>query len=243
MKEHIFNHAIDYFVLVSFLYFMTRGYKQGFLKTIIGPISLIICGILGYYYYHVREELLRSLFIISFGPFLFAIGIHILLRVWDTVSLDKDEKISALSRFLGSCFCLLWRGPLLLITLLLLTLLPSGEFGWLANFQDKIFNSYSYQIMKGITQDQLPTADGITKVLGAMRDPEKVGKMRASQEYQNIMKEPEFAEFIEDEKVKRLIDEKNLTALISHPKMRALLNNKTVMQNVIKINKQLLTEK
>ncbi|MCD4779880.1 MAG: CvpA family protein [Candidatus Omnitrophica bacterium] len=243
IAKYFLTYIVDYVIILCCTYFIWRGYHKGFLRSVIGPVSLMICTALAYFHYQKNEDLKIALLLASFGPFLLALILNLFLFTWNKMTKEKEEDLSQLSRFIGGLFHLIWKGSFMIIVIYLLTLLPAPAiFPWISTIQEKIYHSNSYLFIQSITKNRLPTAESVAQVTKTINDPKKIIKIKNSEEYQALMGEEDFIEFIEDEEIKKMVEEKNMAKLISHPKIRSLLNNKELMKNILKMNAKILSE-
>ena len=74
-------NIIDGVVLFLLLYYILRGYNSGFLRSILGPVSLVAGAISGYLYYLKTDQVVVAFLICIISPFIIHFVLSILLRI------------------------------------------------------------------------------------------------------------------------------------------------------------------
>jgi len=125
-------YLTDVIVRILVFYFLCRGAQKGFLRTLLGPFSLILACIIGFIYYAQTQKFFTSFFIAILGPFLFTFTFSFVLQAWNA-TVNNKKSVSIPSRLAGALVSLLWRGTHLAITLSLIASAPMPKnISWLS---------------------------------------------------------------------------------------------------------------
>ena len=118
----------DAIVAVILIYSSWDGWRRGFLRTLLGPVSLLLATIVSYFYYNFTHDFLKSLLIGLIGPFVLNIILAVVLTLWNK-TVNQNQKANNFSRAWGGLFNLVWMGGIILLTLVLLVFMPPNTFG------------------------------------------------------------------------------------------------------------------
>ena len=94
--------ALDLVVLLLLLFYAYRGWRKGILRSLIGPVSLIICGLIGIIHYDLNKNMITSLSIAIGGTFVLTIILSIIL---DTELADIFKSLVS-SSIISPAYCL-----------------------------------------------------------------------------------------------------------------------------------------
>ena len=230
----------DYLILGLSFYFILVGARDGFLKTIMGPIALVIATILSYIYYNRTENLIGSLLIGLIAPILIKIILNFVPKIWAKMTRKEITEITWQSRLLGAAIHLLWSGALVAIVLVLLSILPS-QLPWMKNIQEDVVESYSYKFVYFVCREKLPSelAD-VKATIKFFEDPKRLEKLESVQEFQELMEDNKVQDILNDEKTKAQLQGKKLVALMQNPKIHAIIKDKEILEKIYKLNKKIL---
>src|SRR6266478_8734652 len=105
------------------IYLIALGASRGFLRSLLGPISLVAGTVVSIVYYNCTKQLIVSLIIGLAGPFILLLILKFLLRAWVSVTKSSD-KPDFLSRTGGLVLTLFWGWVFVVFTLILLAAFP-----------------------------------------------------------------------------------------------------------------------
>lgn len=229
----------DTIILVSLLYFFYQGWRRGFLGTLVGPVSLVIGLMTAFFYYQKTQNLILSLLISILGPFILNIAFRLTLALWKKV-IGEETSLSLMSRFLGSCLNILWRGTWLILILIFIAMMPAN-IPVLKRIQEDVTHSTAHALIAHWLGDKVPGASlDIQKVSSAFQDPAALKEILESEEVQAILTNEKFREVLSDEKVAEDLREKNYSALLTSPKMQTIFQDKELMQKFFTIQKEIM---
>ncbi len=132
----------DYIAAAVLLFFFFTGWRKGFFKTILGPITMIVGCVMGYLYYQKTHNMAVSLGICIIGPFMINFLVSLVLKIWHK-AVNDDAPLALMSRLFGGAFSLFWGSCYLVMTLILIGIVPI-RIGWFEKVQDDVLASKSY---------------------------------------------------------------------------------------------------
>ena len=109
----------DSIMLGALLLFFFNGWRKGFLKTLLGPITLIIGCLIAYYHYQQTQNIAVSISICVFSPFALKILASMMLNLWNK-AVNNAAPLSTASKVLGSIVGVLWSGSYLALLLVMI---------------------------------------------------------------------------------------------------------------------------
>lgn len=225
----------------AFLFFFLRGFTKGFIRALLGPISLFasIC-IASYYYTETGNHLIAGA-ALFFGPFIIRFVLSLILRIWNK-SFNEDLPLSMFSRFIGGTISLSVSGTFLCASLILILMIPKG-IPKINEIQDAITFSKTYGFIHQFIGDKLdPITEKVADISKALQDPEKLKKIATSPEYENLLKNPTFTKLISDEKNQKDLKDKNISELLKNKQLRELLKDKDAIKNIFALQKQIIDD-
>jgi uncharacterized membrane protein required for colicin V production len=230
----------DIIVLFIIVFFIYRGWQKGFLRTILGPLSLVLCTFGAYVYYYKTKNIPFSLLIAFIGPIGLTIFVGLSLTIWRRF-FNKEGKISHLSRILGSFLNLLWSGSILVGVLTLLLFIPQ-KMPFFRTTQKDFHKSITYKYLNNFFQKRIPSLANIEQRINVLSlDPQqqpkevsdKLNELRQDERIQSILSDPVIANQIE---------KRDISQLISNPKILAIAQDEDLMMKFLDIYKSLPQE-
>ncbi|MBI3617764.1 MAG: CvpA family protein [Candidatus Omnitrophica bacterium] len=225
----------DSIVLALTLYFLYRGWSQGLLRTLAGPIALIV-GCLGAFIYYAQTRNIIVAFIISIAaPLILNIFFSLALAVWHKMT-KTENPISPLSRFLGASICALWGGINILLFIVLVALIPLNT-SWIERIRQDIFNSVTYSLADQWTKRLVPGKSiDIRSVSQVLKNPEQMQNLQSSAEYKAAWEDKTLQKLLADEEIMRDIRNKNFAKLLANPKMQAMMKDPALVKKILDLN-------
>jgi membrane protein required for colicin V production len=231
----------DITLLCIFILAYFNGWLKGFLKTILGPVSLIIGSVIAHYMYTHGQNIALALTVGFFGPFVIKIVLGIILKtIIKTFQKEDNEKLSSISRLLGGILSLIWGGSLCLILTLLITFIPL-KVASLEKVQNSIKSSYSYQTLSDkLNLDEKDPIKVLSNISEVINNPKKSNKLRESKQYENLMNTDSFKNLMNDPETLAQIENNNITQLLKNPKVRDLISGPNALQKLMEFQKELI---
>jgi uncharacterized membrane protein required for colicin V production len=231
---------VDFVIAALFVIFFLNGWHKGLLRSILGPISLIVGSIAGYFYYQQQGDLLMALIISVLGPFLLNIILHLLLKIIHWQKEDTSPRLSV-GRILGGVFCLIWSGTIVLLILALIMLLPFNV-PKLDQVKDAIGASFTYKIISKFTESKVPSVQEIEKISDVLSDPIKLERIQSMKEFRNLAKNDKVQALLEDSHLIEQIQNKEFTKLVGNPKIQEIIKDEDLIKKFLALHQKLLRE-
>ncbi|VAW11774.1 hypothetical protein MNBD_BACTEROID05-1171 [hydrothermal vent metagenome] len=232
----------DIIVAAFLCIFFLRGWFRGFVKSILGPLSLVAGTFLAYGYYAKTNKVIIALCISLFGPFIIQILLSFVFKIFNKI-LKNDSKPSMISGLIGGSISTLWSGAMLSLTILLIAFIPEN-FPKIKPIQEDVLQSISYKNIHKIAGDKIPSASLDVKEISAIfENPKKLKKLQSSKEYENLMEDTKFRDLMSDKKIQKDVEDKNFVALLKNPKMQAIMKDKNLVKKLFEFQKQLIDQK
>jgi uncharacterized membrane protein required for colicin V production len=218
----------DSIVFCLTIFFIIRGASRGFMKSLLGPISIIVATALSILYYNVTKNMMISLLIGVFGPFLLSFILQFLLQSW-AVFTNTQIKPNFLSRLSGSIITLAWGWVFIIFTLILLSLLPIWNKSLKALHKD-VLGSASYSFAKPL---------GDIFFIPPKQSTEATPTVATNTDVKSLADDPRFQKILQDPDIQAEINAHDFVKLMSNPKMmeltREIMNDPVTMKKVLSI--------
>jgi hypothetical protein len=217
-----------------------RGWNKGFLRTVFGPVALVVCSIVSYFYYLWCHDIVIAAAIGIIAPIFLNIIFSITLNL---VTTGKDRTSIALpSRVIAGFLNLLW-GEFILIVVFLTVLMLPFDFPSLKKAQTDIQGSSSYAFIKP-TMDQILASKHVQPIdpvkMAALSDPEKLKDLEKSSEYQTLVNDPRIQDLLTDPSIAQEIENKQISALIQNPKFLELTRDPELLKKFMALYSKML---
>ncbi len=231
----------DYITIAAFLYFFFNGWRKGFLKTLLGPLSLIIGCFAGFAYYQKTQNMAMSLGISILGPFAINILASIVLRLWHK-AVNGDIPLSPINRISASALSILWGGSYLALMLLLIGITPL-KISWFEKMQNDVLASKSYAFIDRQIGNKMPdTILDVKKITGLLKDPEKLEKFQSTEEFKALSSDELLKDILSDEETAEQIKSQDYGALLANPKIQEVFQNEELLKKIFALNKRIAEE-
>jgi uncharacterized membrane protein required for colicin V production len=235
------HNVTDYITVGAFLYFFYNGWRKGFLKTLLGPISLIAGCLLGYFYYQKNQNIATGLAICTISPFFIHIAASLLLKLWHK-AVNSDIPPSRASRLSGSAFSIVWGGGYLAIMLILISVIPL-QVEWFERVQNDVLASRTYALISDRVGDKIPKGLlDIKKVTSILQDPAKLEKFESTEELQALREDSRFKALVDDEETAEQIRNKEYHKLLTNPIMRDIFQDEELLKKIFALNQRIADE-
>lgn len=225
----------DYILLAVVILSTTHGWRRGFLRSILGPFSLVACLIFSFFYFQITHNFLVSLLLCVFGPILLNILLALFLGLWSKP--PKDESLSLLSRMLGAFFSLSWNTALLILFLAWILLIPADVWGF-KKIQDNISRSRSLLIFNQLLP--IPPVDHFQNTWRAIHDPAQRKDIESSPEYKAISEDKKIRAILADETLIEEIRKGEIAKVIGNPKIQEIFQDPELLKKFLALESSLL---
>lgn len=247
----MFNLA-DLFVLLFLLFHAYNGWRKGLFKSLLGPISFVICCLFAWLYFKRTHNVLISLTISLLGPIVIKIFVPWIVQLASEGTLQPStSSIGLINRWLGSAVGLVW-GMIMASLLLLFVVINPAASGPVASARLAVSNSLVFSggssywtgfssIVLAANSRNESTAEMDSPKANQMQSPDAQA-LAQSEEYQNLYNDERVKELLSDPEVKQLIEEKQYMKLLQNPRFAKILDDPSLIARMVqlqsKINKQ-----
>ncbi len=233
--NHLSLNYFDYFIFGWSAYLVWKGWSQGFLRSLVAPLSFLLALICGYHYYQNTHQLIGLIASVFLGQIIFGIGLSFVVSLF----FSKNSAPSASSQIAGSILTLIW-GVLMIISLLLsLSLIKSSPFPF-DNLIKPLFSSASFLFVEKHIKPRIPLLQKTEKILAISKDPDKIEELQKQPGFKKLYEDEKIQAIVNDPEIQTLIKNKDALGLLNHPKIISLLQDKDIQE---KFNKFLLNIK
>jgi hypothetical protein len=230
----------DKILIFAALILFWRGWNKGILRTIFGPIALVVCSILSYLYYLWTHDLVMAAAIGIVAPIVLNIIFSIMLNL--LASGKEKNSISIFSRTIAALLNLLW-GEFIIVTILITVLMLPFELPSLNKYKTDIKTSLIYSFFK-------PTMDGIFKTnhiqpldpgkVASLSDPKKLEILQRTPEFQGLVNDPRIQDLLNDPTIGEQIQNKQIAELMKNPKFLELTRDPELLKKFMALYSKML---
>ena len=231
----------DYIMLGALLYFFIKGWHKGALKTLLGPIALIVGCVIAFLYYRQTQNIPISLSICFLSPFALRIVASLALKFWDK-TVNKETSLSIPSRVLGSIFGVLWSGSYLVMMLILIGFIPL-HVSWFEKIRNDVAASKSYDAIYQFMDKKTPSiASNINKITAIIENPAILRQFQSTKEFETLIEDDTLQEIFSDEELAEQIQNKDYGKILANPKIQSIMQDEQLLEKMFALNKKIMEE-
>ncbi len=231
--------AISAIILLGFA---LNGWLKGFLRVILGPISLVLATVVSYVYYQSTQNIPIALAIGAIGPFLLKFCLQFAVNTWNS-AIDRNLPPSLVSRAVGACLGIAWGACLVGLMVLMIAVipLPPGT-GTLQKSQQNVKDSYVFSRLPSFGKDlalanEQPAKGGQpTNGTFPVLNQEMAQRFRSSEEFKTLMDDPKVQEIFKDEATIKQIENKDFGKLLTNKKFLKLLADPKLLEKMMHLH-------
>jgi uncharacterized membrane protein required for colicin V production len=202
----------DFIIFFLNIFFLMRGASRGFMKSLLGPFSIIVATILSIIYYQNTKDLIVSLLIGLIGPLLLHLLLKFLLKAWANAT-NTNIGPNFISRLTGAILTLLWGWVFIILTLLLVVVLPPWGKTLTAVRSDVTGSGSYYYIAKPLGKIFFAAPkQNIAPATNAPSNPD----------VKSLADDPRFQKILQDPDIQKEINAHDMVDLMRNPKIMAL---------------------
>ena len=225
--------VVDIIVYCILLYFAVNGWSKGFLRTILGPLSLILCVVIGTVYFRQTHDVWKYILIMLFGPVVLSISLSLILMIWNR-TVSQTKYIFWLSRLLGSIFNVTWGGIIIATTLIFISIIPMHT-AWAEKTKDRLVNSHSYAFLNKFIKGRVPYVNNLENLFDATQDPEKMEELKSAPEFKDIYSDQKIQNVVADEDLMKELKEKDIVKLMTDPKIQSIIQDEGLLKKILNL--------
>ena len=229
----------DYGVAITGILFFLIGFRKGLFRTLIGPLSLLLCSVAAVIYYDITANVLNTLMIAFIGTIILSLVFRMIFIIGkSTVGKTGEDTTLLFSRILGGLLNLIWKWSILFGMLFLLTLIPFNALN-LGTIKNDINGSVSFRLLNRLVLSRIPQTKRIKQAFRVLENPKKLQTLSSSPEYRDLMADPKVKALTEDKEIQALVDKQDYVKLLSHPKIKALLKDDELLSKLTRLSESL----
>lgn len=234
-------NTADFVIITFFVFYFWRGWVKGFLRSVFGPVALMVCFFYSYFYFQKTHNFGISALICILGPFILNIILGAVLAIFHKGKDEKEEESAAsvLNRLSGGLLNVLWMGALILVTVCFFLMIPI-RISALESLRESLIKSRTVRIVANVSGDSLPFL---------REDVQPVDIQEARFHFKQIQKTAEFKKLMEDERVKKLfadpqtarkIQSQDILGLLNDPRIQEVLQDPRLIREFLAVNKKMV---
>jgi hypothetical protein len=227
---------VDLIILGFLILAFYRGWRQGLIKILIGPLSLIIAWVGSIIYYNQTHLFLRSLIFSILGPFIIQIVVSTFYKVIASPTPNQNQQTTGIGNILGAIISLIWSSCWLIMSVILIALTPSFIPG-ISNIQEKLVSSTTYSTIDLLSGHRLSV---LKTNMTLLRDnPSEIKQIKESKAYEDILSDPKVQDLFKDEETRRQVQERDISKLMANPKIYSLLKDPELIKKFMLFQKEM----
>ena len=231
----------DYIVLIVVSLSTFNGWRRGFLRSLLGPLSLVLCSVLSFVYFQKTHNLFWSLLLCVLGPLLLNILLPLLLKIGQKTA-PEDKSISSSSRILGALFNLSWNTGTLILFLVWILMLPANVFG-LAKIHSDINGSMTISLLNQLLPNYLPLVDHFQNTWRVLNDPKERKMIESSPEYTALSQDEKIQGILADQDLIDQIRRGEMAKILSNPKIQEIFQDKELIKKFLALENSILRKR
>jgi hypothetical protein len=213
----------DMTVIALLVILAVNGAHQGFIRALVGPVSLTISLVASIFVYLGTKNFSASFLTAALGPFFFAWIIVTLLKKW--LNSDEAPRVSLASRLGGQAVNIIWGSLLILLTISFLAFFPFNSFD-LPGVSKDIRHSFTFRIVQPIFINSA-IAKGEA---AAVPDCETGLCSTSEQEMQTLASDPNIMAIMNDPRVQKMINDPTVQNAMKAKDYRAIMGNPAIRE-------------
>ncbi len=239
-------NSVDVGIAVVLAFCFWKGWSKGIARSLMGPVSLVICFFYGYAYYARTHNYLISLVIWIAGPVivtsLFSFSLWMFNRFKVVVDQESENRLGGMSRLLGGVFSDLWIMAIAGVAFVLIAFVPM-ELSVLGKVRGTILDSRTFGLFADTFGDWIPVLKSPRTMEGLLStDQARLKNLEHTQEYQDVVTDPRLQFLMSDADIREKIDNKDFMALLNDERIQQIMQNPELVQKFLKLNQKMILQ-
>ncbi len=232
----------DYIILAFLISFFISGWTKGAFRSFIGPIAFIFFSLIAVINYDLNQNLVKSLAIVAIGTSVTMIIVWILWTL-SRRAVPAEERYFLFwgSRLVGGIVTLAWRGIILALILIFITILPTSMVGQRA--KQIIKESRTYAAIHIYLTDFLPYMEKTSRFVEVFASPSWSEPIQDTSAYQGFVENEKIQSLLNDPETMEQIQNKDIVQVLSNPKVTSILTDEELMQEFTALVKLAVKER
>ena len=229
---------IDTIIILWVIFIGISGWKKGILRTLVGPLSLIIGTLASIAYFHKTYHMMGLLLGVIAGPVVLALILSFAIVIWHK-KVSNSLPPSWPSRMLGCIFNLTWAVCLIIPAFMAIAIMPAN-IPYLKNLQESIIPSRTYSLIERFAKGKIPLINDTETVFQVAQNPDKLRNMESTPEFAVLYRDKKIQDILSDKEISRQIENKELMKLLENPKILALWKDKELMKKLTNLQASII---
>jgi hypothetical protein len=226
----------DIVIIVLLIIMAANGAYQGFLRSLVGPVSIIISLILTGFIYLGTKNFVATFLTAVLGPFFFGWIIVTALKKW--LNCDEAPRLSIISRVGGQIVNLVWGSVVIFLAVAFFAFFPFNQYE-LAGVSKDVRHSFAFRLIEPIFIDKAlhatPLPDPGACDTGLCNVSEQTMEtFTADPQIQAIMNDPRVQKLQEDPDAQKAMENKDYAALVNNPVIQELTMDPQFLMKALK---------
>ncbi|MEW5895528.1 MAG: CvpA family protein [Candidatus Omnitrophota bacterium] len=234
---------IDFALLGAIAFYFWRGWSKGFILSLVGPVSLILCFLYGFFYFKSTSNFLVGLLICLLGPMAINMIVSGLIATIKKAGKSDNkggkEESEFLGRLAGGIFNIAWISLILFIMVIIISMIPFKIPG-LANLGTAVKNSAVFSIISSGMGDRFSFLKKGVQPIDLEKAENYFPELKETSEYLDLMKDDRVKDLMNDPSIIKKIEEKDFVALLNNPKIQAIMNDPQLLRKFLILNKKMI---
>ncbi|MCB9771199.1 MAG: CvpA family protein [Candidatus Omnitrophica bacterium] len=220
------------------------GWRQGFVKSLLGPISFIVCFVLAWMYFKKTHNILIAFSISILGPFFIK-----MIASW-IIDVQKPTGPGPLNRALGTVVSLTWGMTITILIIMFLVISPTPNVQ-MKSIRNNVVGSAVFALISPQLANFMPMpkardlgSENIAPVettteMSAAGNPTVDPALIKTVEYQNVINDPRIRDLYDDPEVKKIIEDQDYMKLLQNPKFAKILDDPQLIGKLLKLQSKI----
>jgi hypothetical protein len=227
----------DIIVIVLLIILAANGAYQGLLRSLVGPVSLILSLLTGILLYLSTKLFSAAFLCVVLGPFFYGWILVTLLKKW--LNPDDAPRLSMLSRVGGQVVNLAWGGLISLVTVAFLAFFPFNRFD-LGGVSKDVRRSLTFRMIEPLFISGALSNNKPINPYGCITDlcsvnEESAEKLLADPNVLAIMSDPRIQKLQNDPETQKALETRDYRAILASPVVRELSQDPKFLIQVLKV--------
>ena len=232
---------VDIIIAVWFLFLLSSGWRKGLLRTLVGPLSLIISAASCSFYFQETHNFIGVIAGMFLGPVVVSMALSLLISLWH-ININKGVPPEFFSRLSGSVCNLFWGAGIAVSTLLAVAIIPAGS-PRISALKTRVTSSYAYKLTEALVKDKIPLIEQAETVIKTSQNPQEMAKFQSQPEFLALYYDRKIQKLLSDKETLDQIQNRNIKSLFSNPTFLALWQDPELLTKMMELSKRIAEAK
>jgi hypothetical protein len=226
----------DVAVIVFLVILAANGAYQGLLRSLVGPVSLLLSLATSVVVYFVTKSFSATFLTTVLSPLFYGWAIVVLIKKF--LNPNESPELSMVSRVMGQVVNLVWGSLLVFVAVAFLAFFPFDRFD-LAGVSKDVRRSFTYRLVEPVFLNKLIAKATAPAPLTCAADlcsaPEAdLQTLSNDPDIQTIMNDPRIQKMMDDPAAQKAIEAQDFSAILGNPAVQELTQDPQFIIKAIK---------